>query len=42
MDYQQQISVPMSLPDITDKEREAVAKVMATNYAGTAPFPSSC
>ena len=38
MDYQQQISVPMSLPDITDKEREAVAKVMATNYLSMGPY----
>lgn len=38
MDYQQQINVPMSLPDITDKEREAVAKVMATNYLSMGPY----
>ena len=38
MDYQQQISVPMSLPDITDAEREAVAKVMATNYLSMGPY----
>lgn len=41
MDYQQQISVPMSLPDITDKEREAVAKVMATNYLSMGPYVQS-
>ena len=41
MDYQQQISVPMSLPDITDKEREAVAKVMATNYLSMGPYVKS-
>ena len=38
MDYLQKISVPMSLPDITDKEREAVAKVMATNYLSMGPY----
>lgn len=38
MDYQQKISVPMSLPDITDAEREAVAKVMATNYLSMGPY----
>ncbi len=38
MDYQQQISVPMSLPDITDKERDAVARVMATNYLSMGPY----
>ena len=31
MDFNQKISVPMSLPDITDKERNAVADVMATS-----------
>ncbi len=41
MDYQQQISVPMSLPDITDKERDAVARVMATNYLSMGPFVKS-
>ena len=41
MDYQQQINVPMSLPDITDKEREAVAKVMATNYLSMGPYVKS-
>ena len=41
MDYQQQISVPMSLPDITDKERDAVAKVMATNYLSMGPYVKS-
>ena len=38
MDYLQKISVPMSLPDITDKEREAVAKVMSTNYLSMGPY----
>ena len=38
MDYQQQINVPMSLPDITDKERDAVARVMATNYLSMGPY----
>ncbi len=38
MDFQQQISVPMSLPDITDKERDAVARVMATNYLSMGPY----
>ncbi len=38
MDYQQQVSVPMSLPDITDKERDAVARVMATNYLSMGPY----
>ena len=41
MDYQQQISVPMSLPDITDQEREAVAKVMATSYLSMGPYVQS-
>ena len=41
MDYQQQINVPMSLPDITDKERDAVAKVMATNYLSMGPYVKS-
>lgn len=41
MDYQQQINVPMSLPDITDKEREAVAKVMSTNYLSMGPYIQS-
>ena len=41
MDYLQQISVPMSLPDITDKERAAVAKVMATNYLSMGPYVQS-
>ena len=38
MDYQQKINVPMSLPDITDEERAAVAQVMATNYLSMGPF----
>ena len=38
MDYQQQVSVPMSLPDITDQEREAVANVMATSYLSMGPY----
>ena len=38
MDYQQKISVPMSLPDITDEERAAVAQVMATNYLSMGPW----
>ena len=38
MDYLQKISVPMSMPDITDEEREAVAKVMATNYLSLGPY----
>ena len=41
MDYLQKISVPMSLPDITDKEREAVAKVMSTNYLSMGPYVQS-
>lgn len=41
MDYQQKISVPMSLPDITDEERAAVAQVMATNYLSMGPFVQS-
>ena len=41
MDYQQQISVPMSLPDITEQEREAMAKVMATNYLSMGPYVQS-
>ena len=41
MDYQQQINVPMSLPDITEKEREAVAKVMSTNYLSMGPYIQS-
>ena len=31
----------MSLPDITDKEREAVAQVMATNYLSMGPYVQS-
>lgn len=31
----------MSLPDITDKEREAVAQVMSTNYLSMGPFVQS-
>ena len=31
----------MSLPDITDKEREAVAKVMSTNYLSMGPYVQS-
>lgn len=38
MDFNQKISVPMSLPDITDKERNAVADVMATNYLSMGPY----
>ena len=38
MDFQQQINVPMSLPDITDKERAAVAQVMKTNYLSMGPY----
>ena len=38
MDYQQKINIPMSLPDITDEERAAVAKVMATNYLSMGPY----
>ena len=41
MDYQQKISVPMSLPDITDQEREAVAQVMSTNYLSMGPYVQS-
>ena len=41
MDYLQKISVPMSLPDITDKERAAVAKVMSTNYLSMGPYVQS-
>ena len=41
MDYLQKINVPMSLPDITDKEREAVAQVMATNYLSMGPYVQS-
>lgn len=38
MDYQQKINIPMSLPDITDEERAAVAKVMETNYLSMGPY----
>ena len=38
MDFNQKISVPMSLPDITDKERNAVADVMATSYLSMGPY----
>ena len=37
MDYMKKLNIPMSLPDITDLEREAVAGVMQTNYLSMGP-----
>ncbi|GAP39372.1 DegT/DnrJ/EryC1/StrS family aminotransferase [Flexilinea flocculi] len=38
MDYMKKFSIPMSQPDITDEEREAVASVLRTNYLSMGPY----
>ncbi len=38
MDYMKKINIPMSSPDITDEEREAVADVLKTNYLSMGPY----
>lgn len=41
MDYMKHIDIPMSSPDITDAEREAVAAVVSTNYLSMGPYIQS-
>ncbi len=38
MDFMKKFSIPMSQPDITDEEREAVAAVLRTNYLSMGPY----